>query len=551
MKILPTLVLFACATFLSAASIAHAGSATWNLNPTNGDWNTAANWTPATVPNGATDLATFGVSNTTTVSLSASITVDSIIFNPGASAYAISLGTSSNSIIMTIGGAGIVNNSGIVQNFVINSLLVSNQINFTGAAKAGSMTMFTNVADGNSGLDVSEQFMDQSSADHATFISQGSSRMTLVLPGVGFGDDSTADNATLICNPGSVLGAAVSFSGNSTAANSTVIVNGGAMGHKFGGYLNVGGMATGGDATFIAMGSDVVGGTGGFINCQYFSTLGNATVIAQGGVAAGGIIQLATQSPAGFARVEVFGNGQLQVYDPFPVATIGSLEGGGSVILESSGSILAIGGNSLSTTFSGVIAEGVSPGAISKVSDTTMELSGASTYTGGTTIEGGILVVSNTTGSATGTGAVSVNAGTLGGSGIISGAVTVNSGAFLAPAHGTKTQSTLTIQSPLTFNAGSTYTYTFKAKGKQAKTDKVIANGVTINSGANVTIQGTTKGSLKAGTAYTLISNTSANPLSGTFSNLADGAIVNVNGNNLQASYEGGDGNNLTLMVVP
>jgi len=48
-----------------------------------------------------------------------------------------------------------------------------------------------------------------------------------------------------------------------------------------------------------------------------------------------------------------------------------------------------------------------------------------------------------------------------------------------------------------------------------------------------------------------LIRNTSADPISGTFSNLPDGAIVNVNGNNLQASYEGGDGNDLTLTVVP
>ena len=94
--------------------------------------------------------------------------------------------------------------------------------------------------------------------------------------------------------------------------------------------------------------------------------------------------------------------------------------------------------------------------------------------------------MSNTIGSGTGTGAAAVNGGTLGGSGIISGAVTINAGAFLAPAHGTKTQSTLTIQSALTFNSGSTYTYTFKAKGNKAKTDKVIANGVTINSGANV-----------------------------------------------------------------
>jgi hypothetical protein len=28
-------------------------------------------------------------------------------------------------------------------------------------------------------------------------------------------------------------------------------------------------------------------------------------------------------------------------------------------------------------------------------------------------------------------------------------------------------------------------------------------------------------------------------------------AIVNVNGNNIQASYSGGDGNDLTLTVVP
>ena len=248
--------------------------------------------------------------------------------------------------------------------------------------------------------------------------------------------------------------------------------------------------------------------------------------------------------------MKVYGNGSVDLvrFNIFG-ATIGSLEGDGEVLLGANN--LMIGANALSTTFSGVMAEAPPGGSMAKIGQRQLTLSGANTYTGGTTVSAGTLVVSNKSGSATGSGAVQVNAGTLGGSGIISGAVTVNSGAFLAPAHGTKTQSTLTIQSALTFNSGSTYTYTFKAKGKQAKTDKVIANGVTINSGANVTIQGTTKGSLKAGTAYTLISNTSANPISGTFSNLADGAIVNVNGNNLQASYEGGDGNDLTLTVVP
>ena len=41
----------------------------------------------------------------------------------------------------------------------------------------------------------------------------------------------------------------------------------------------------------------------------------------------------------------------------------------------------------------------------------------------------------------------------------------------------------------------------------------------------------------------TLINNTSANLISGTFSNVPDGTIVTINSNNFQASYEDGDGN--------
>jgi hypothetical protein len=38
---------------------------------------------------------------------------------------------------------------------------------------------------------------------------------------------------------------------------------------------------------------------------------------------------------------------------------------------------------------------------------------------------------------------------------------------------------------------------------------------------------------------------------SGTFSNLVDGSTFASNGNNFQVNYEGGDGNDLTLTVVP
>ncbi|HEX4667293.1 MAG TPA: autotransporter-associated beta strand repeat-containing protein, partial [Chthoniobacterales bacterium] len=202
-------------------------------------------------------------------------------------------------------------------------------------------------------------------------------------------------------------------------------------------------------------------------------------------------------------------------------------------------------------TFSGLIQDSA---PLSKIGTGTLILSGANTYTGTTTVNAGTLLVSNQSGSATGTGAVLVNAGTLGGSGIIAGSATVGAGsgagAFLAPAFGTNKQVTLTLQSSLTLQADASYTYTFKARKNQSRTDLVIANGIAINN-ASIALQGKTQGRVKLGTLLTVLSNTSANPISGTFSNLADGAVVTVNGNNFQASYTGGDGNDLTLTVVP
>jgi hypothetical protein len=48
-----------------------------------------------------------------------------------------------------------------------------------------------------------------------------------------------------------------------------------------------------------------------------------------------------------------------------------------------------------------------------------------------------------------------------------------------------------------------------------------------------------------------VITNTSATAISGTFVTLPDGGVITFGGNNFQANYEGGDGNDLTLTVVP
>jgi hypothetical protein len=169
-----------------------------------------------------------------------------------------------------------------------------------------------------------------------------------------------------------------------------------------------------------------------------------------------------------------------------------------------------------------------------------------------TTINSGTLMASNRSGSATGTGRVTVKAGTLGGKGIISGAVAIgagaSAGAFLAPSTGSNQPATLTINKTLTFKPDSTYAC--KLNTNKARADQVIAKGVTIESGAQFSLAAVANKKLASSTVFTVISNTARTPISGTFANLADGALIEAGRNNLQANYEGGDGNDLTLTVV-
>jgi len=140
--IAPAYVLVAAILMLLLAmgsSTALAGSATWNLNPTSGDWNTATNWMPPTVPNGPTDTATFGVSNITGISIMSDgpvTEVNGIVFDPGASAYTITISRGSPFVLS---GVGITNNSGSLQNFSAGAFLSNlGRISFTNNATAGA-----------------------------------------------------------------------------------------------------------------------------------------------------------------------------------------------------------------------------------------------------------------------------------------------------------------------------------------------------------------------------------------------------------------------------
>jgi hypothetical protein len=101
----------------------------------------------------------------------------------------------------------------------------------------------------------------------------------------------------------------------------------------------------------------------------------------------------------------------------------------------------------------------------------------------------------------------------------------------------------------LTFQSDAIYN--FNLNSKTAKSDSVVANGATINNGAEFTFTDVAHHRLPIGTVFTVIENTSANPIAGTFSDLPDGSTFTSNGNTYQVNYEGGDGNDLILTVVP
>jgi autotransporter-associated beta strand protein len=178
-------------------------------------------------------------------------------------------------------------------------------------------------------------------------------------------------------------------------------------------------------------------------------------------------------------------NGGITVY-------IGALIGGANTFLEgatsaSNPTTYVIGGRNLDTTFAGKIFEVIPArtASITKVGTGTLTLTGANTHTGATTIDGGILLVNNTSGSATGTNSVTVNSGgTLGGTGFIFGPVIVNSGGAIAP--GTASIGILTLRSNLTLNAGTTLN--FKAGVGIVSSDRVaVTNNLVLGGTLNVT----------------------------------------------------------------
>jgi fibronectin-binding autotransporter adhesin len=172
------------------------------------------------------------------------------------------------------------------------------------------------------------------------------------------------------------------------------------------------------DYTFSGTGQIVDVGNGtttlkkispGVLNLQTVNTYAGGTVVSNGTLRVG--IQNAV-SGTGAGDVAVYGTGILDL-NGFN-NTINALIGDGTVDVQNGGaSILTIGNNDASGTFSGLLKNTSGTLALTKLGNGTETIIKANSYTGGTTVSGGTLKVTDPNALGSGAGAVTVAGGTL------------------------------------------------------------------------------------------------------------------------------------------
>ena len=287
----------------STKPAAAGGNATWSAQAASTDWNTAANWSPASVPTGT---ATLGATSKASITfIGSSATVQEIVFSAQAPAYTLTFTDSDpNTPALTISGAGCSNAGTASQQIVVAATALKftqAQIKFTGAASAGGPNITYRVgpvnptAHGGGAI----EFCDTSTAGKANFVVLTGSGPRQKgkdsgLPGgeVGFSDKSNAGQATFTTygttgTDGDTFGNVV-FHISSSAAQATFANMGGTASGGDGGNSQFYDNATADGAVFNNYGGTVAKANGGDVAFDGTANAGKAVVHNYAATASGG-----------------------------------------------------------------------------------------------------------------------------------------------------------------------------------------------------------------------------------------------------------------------
>lgn len=217
-------------------------------------------------------------------------------------------------------------------------------------------------------------------------------------------------------------------------------------------------------------------------------------------------------------------------------ATMNGLNGSGNVSKAFSGAAtFTIGDNNANGNFTGILSNN---GALTvrKIGTGTQTFGGANTYTGGTLVDAGTFLITNTEGSGTGTGDVSVASGArFGGTGIATGHVTLAAADSVIIAGGVSSIGTLNLLGGLTATNGATFDFDING----ASADSVNFGDGNVTLGDVVTVNLNLSGPIQTGVAYTLFTGTG-----GTWTDESS-LVINLLGSSnyvLDTTYGDGDG---------
>ena len=321
-------------------------------------------------------------------------------------------------------------------------------------------------------------------------------RFVDVYSALNFGNVS-GDDALTLQNTGTLLLRGGTYQTNGSGAGMGITIGSG------GGKINGGGNTntvlamklSGAAGNTLTLG--VENGTVLVLSNASNSYLGETAIVANSGTTGMVRLGIAGVIPDAGGTVTV---GTSTTFDLNGVSeTIGGLAGTGTVSSSAGTGVLAVGGNNSNSTFSGVLANGAGTLALTKVGTGTLNLAGtANTYSGGTKIESGRIVITNA--ASLGAGDVTIQAATGGG-----GATR----AYLMLSNTAVTGKTLTMDSTTnraillsTGTSGSTWNGTITLQGGTS------TNGTTelANDTGNgpLTVAGTIGGSVSGGGALTL-----------------------------------------------